>query len=159
MTFSPWQRLVHFLAYGLGTGLSPFAPGTVGSLVGVALVWLMAPLAAPVYAGITLALFFVGIFICGQTANDLGAKDPGAIVFDEIVGFLVAMYMVPATWPWLLAGFIIYRVFDIWKPWPVGAVEDKFGVGTSIMLDDVIAGLYTLAVLQLARLILERSAA
>jgi len=151
-----WQRLVHFLAYGFGTGLSPIAPGTVGSLVGVLLVWLMAPLAAPLYAALTMILFFLGIFICGQTARDLGAKDPGAIVFDEIVGFLVAMYLVPTTWPWLLGGFLVYRLFDIWKPWPIGAVEEKFGLGTAIMMDDVVAGLYTLALLHMTKLLLER---
>ena len=123
------------------------------------LVWLLAPLAPLVYSGVTAVLFIAGIFICGQTARDIGAMDPGAIVFDEIVGFLVAMYMTPVTGPWLLAGFIVYRVFDIWKPWPIHLVEEKLGLGTAIMADDVIAGIYTLAVLQLARLLLDRLAA
>ncbi len=131
------QRFVHLLAYGFGTGLSPVAPGTVGSLVGVLLVWLMKPLTPPVYAGVTGVLFVAGIYICGRTARDLGATDPGSIVFDEIVGFLVAMYLLPATWPWLLSGFIIYRVFDIWKPWPIPVIEEGLGLGTAIMVDDV----------------------
>ena len=159
MKLALWKYPVHLLAYGFGTGLSPVAPGTFGSLVGVLLVWLLAPLAPLVYAGVTAVLFIAGIFICGQTARDIGAMDPGAIVFDEIVGFLVAMYMTPVTGPWLLAGFIVYRVFDIWKPWPIHLVEEKLGLGTAIMADDVIAGIYTLAVLQLARLLLDRLAA
>ena len=69
------------------------------------------------------------------------------------------MFMLPATWRWILAGFVIYRVFDIWKPWPIHLVEEKLGLGTAIMADDVIAGIYTLAVLQLARLLLDRLAA
>ena len=158
MKYALWKYPIHLLAYGFGTGLSPVAPGTVGSLVGVLLVWLMAPLAPLVYAAITAGMFIAGIFICGQTARDIGAVDPGAIVFDEIVGFLVAMYMMPATGPWLLAGFLVYRIFDIWKPWPIHLVEEKLGLGTAIMVDDVIAGLYTLAVLQAARLLLDRLA-
>ena len=74
------------------------------------------------------------------------------------VGFLVAMFMLPATWRWILAGFVIYRVFDIWKPFPIGWIEDKLGTGASIMADDVIAGLYTLAILHAARAVLERLA-
>ena len=158
MKYALWKYPVHLLAYGFGTGLSPVAPGTIGSLVGIPLVWLMASLAPPVYAAITAAMFIAGIFICGQTARDIGAVDPGAIVFDEIVGFMVAMYMMPATGPWLLAGFLVYRVFDIWKPWPIHLVEEKLGLGTAIMVDDVIAGLYTLAILQVVRLVLDRLA-
>jgi len=101
-------------------------------------------------------LFVVGIFICGQTARDVGAIDPGFIVYDEIVGFLVAMYMMPADWRWIIAGFAIYRGFDIWKPFPIHAAEEQLGLGSGIMTDDVIAGLYTLAILQLARLIVDR---
>ena len=104
-------------------------------------------------------MFLAGIFICGQTAQDIGAKDPGMIVFDEIVGFLVAMFMLPREWPWIVAGFLAFRLFDIWKPWPIQAAEQKFGLGTGIMVDDVIAALYALALLHIARLVLERMAA
>jgi phosphatidylglycerophosphatase A len=98
---------------------------------------------------------FLGIFICGQTARDLGAIDPGMIVFDEIVGFLVAMYLLPAKWRWIVPGFIIYRAFDIWKPWPIHAVEENLGLGLGIMADDIVAGLYTLAILHAARYLLK----
>lgn len=155
MKYAWWQYPVHFLAYGFGTGLAPFAPGTFGSLVGVVLFWFMSPLGAGSYAGIVAALFVVGIFICGQTARDVGAVDPGFIVYDEIVGFLVAMYMMPADWRWIAAGFVVYRVFDIWKPWPIHYAEERMGLGSGIMTDDVIAGLYTLAILQVARLAIE----
>ena len=158
MKYTWWQYPVHFLAYGFGTGLAPVAPGTFGTLPALVLFWFMAPLGAGTYAGIVIVMFVAGIFICGQTARDVGATDPGFIVYDEIVGFLVAMYLMPADWRWMAAGFVIYRAFDIWKPWPIHAAEERLGLGSGIMADDVIAGLYTLAVLQLARWLLERYA-
>ncbi len=156
MKYALWKYPVHFLAYGFGTGLMPFAPGTFGSLVGVVLFWYMSPLGAGTYAAVVALLFVLGIFICGQTARDTAATDPGFIVFDEIVGFLIAMYLMPREWQWIVAGFLIYRLFDIWKPYPIHIVENKFGLGTAIMLDDVIAGIYTLVLLQAARMILDR---
>jgi len=150
---------VHFLAYGFGAGLLPFAPGTFGSLVGVVLFWFMAPLRPGVYAAVVVALFVPGVFICGQTARDAGAVDPGIIVYDEVVGFLVAMYMMPRDWRWLLAGFAIYRLFDIWKPFPIHYIENHLGLGSGIMTDDVFAGLYTLAILQIVRMLSQRYSA
>ena len=150
MNLALWKYPVHFMAFGFGSGLAPVAPGTFGSLVGVALYWLMAPLAALPYALTTLGLWLVGVFVCGQTERDLGGHDPGAIVWDEIVGFLVAMYLLPRHWGWMLAGFVVYRVFDIWKPFPIRHVE-RLGGGLGIMADDVVAGLYTLALLHLAQ--------
>ncbi len=124
--------------------------------MGIALFWVMAPLPPLVYAAITGALALAGVFICGQTAADLGLKDPGVIVYDEIVGFLVAMYLLPRDWRWVAAGFVVYRLFDILKPWPIRQVEKGLGVGGGIVADDIVAGLYTLAVLHAARWILER---
>jgi len=114
-------------------------------------------MAAGVYAAIVVLMFVVGIFICGQTARDVGAIDPGFIVYDEIVGFLVAMYLLPADWRWIVAGFVIYRIFDIWKPFPIHYVEQHLGLGSGIMTDDVIAGVYTFIILQLALFIIEHS--
>jgi len=156
MQYALWKYPVHFLAYGFGTGLMPGLPGTAGTLIGVVLFWFMASLKPVVYAAIVVALFIPGVFICGQTARDVGAVDPGFIVYDEIVGFLVAMFKLPADWRWVLAGFAVYRLFDIWKPFPIHYVENHLGLGTAIMVDDVIAGLYTLAVLHTARLLIQR---
>jgi phosphatidylglycerophosphatase A len=156
MPYAVWKYPVHFLAYGFGTGLIPFAPGTFGSLIGVALFWFMAPVGAASYAGLVVVMFVAGIFICGQTARDVGSIDPGFIVYDEIVGFLVAMYLLPRDLRWIAAGFLVYRIFDIWKPFPIHYIESHLGLGSGIMTDDVIAGIYTLTVLHLARLLIGR---
>ena len=147
----PWKYPVHFLAYGFGTGLAPVAPGTVGTLVGVVFFRIMAPLRPAYYWAIVAGLGAAGIFICEQTANDLGMRDPSAIVWDEIVGYLVAMYRLPPRWNWIVAGFVVYRAFDVWKPYPIGMVEERFGIGTAIMADDIVAGFYAWCVLQLVR--------
>ena len=149
MKYELWKYPIHFLAYGFGTGLMPILPGTFGSLVGVALFWFMAPLAPLTYAGIVVAMGIAGIFICGQTARDVGVNDPGFIVWDEIVGFLVAMYLMPRQWQWIILGFVIYRIFDIWKPYPIPWVEKNLGLGSGIMADDIVAGIYTFMILHL----------
>ena len=156
MNYAVWKYPVHWLAYGFGTGLSPFAPGTFGSLVGVALFWFMASMPAIPYAIVVAVMFVAGIFICVQTAHDVGAVDPGFIVYDEVVGFLVAMYLLPTEWRWVVGGFVVYRVFDIWKPFPIHWVEDKLGLGSGIMTDDVISGIYTFIVLHVVRLLIKR---
>ncbi|NNE18983.1 MAG: phosphatidylglycerophosphatase A [Myxococcales bacterium] len=151
-----WKYPVHVLAYGFGTGLVPGAPGTIGTLVGVAFYWMMAPLRPLYYWALTSVLAIAGVFICEQTASDLGARDPGMIVWDEIVGYLFAMYRLPRDWRWLAAGFVVYRLFDVWKPYPIGLIEEGFGVGVSIMADDIVAGVYTWCVLHLARRAMRR---
>ena len=156
MKFLLWKYPVHFIATGFGSGWSPVAPGTVGSLVGVVAVLIMASMSTGSYAAAVLGLFVVGIFICRQTALDFSAIDPGFIVFDEIVGFMVAMYLLPKTTPWLIAGFFIFRLFDIWKPFPIHVLEMKLELGTAIMADDVVAGIYTLVVLHSVKVLIRK---
>lgn len=144
-----WKYPVHLVAYGFGMGLAPVARGSFGTLVGVGLYRVMGSLRPLHYWSVTALLWFVGVPICEQTAADLGAHDPEAIVWDEIVGYLVAMYGLPRDWRWLLGGFAIYRGFDVWKPFPIGLVEDRFGLGVSIMADDMVAGVYAWCVLHL----------
>ena len=156
MTYAIWKYPIHFLAYGLGAGLAPFAAGTFSSLLGIALFWFMAPMNPLPYAAVVVVMFIAGIFICGQTARDVGAIDPGFIVYDEVVGFLVAMYLMPRDLRWIAAGFVLYRTFDIWKPFPIHYVESHLGLGSGIMADDVIAGIYTFILLHLARLLIQR---
>ena len=151
-----WKYPVHLLAYGFGTGFAPVAPGTFGSLVGIAFYRVMSRMRPLHYLGITSILWVIGIPICEQTAADVGSHDPSVIVWDEIVGCLVAMYRLPRSWGWLVTAFLVYRLFDVWKPYPIGVAEDLFRVGFSIMADDVVAGAYTWGVLNLVRLALRK---
>ena len=147
--FDP-RRTHHWIAFGLGSGLAPKAPGTFGTLAAVPLYWLLSPLPLAAYLTILAVLFGLGIWACGRTARDLGGQDPGAIVWDEVVGYLAAMTAAPAGWPWVLAGFILFRLFDIWKPWPIRWLDRRGKGGLGIMLDDLAAGALTWLTLQVA---------
>ncbi|MBK1691583.1 phosphatidylglycerophosphatase A family protein [Ectothiorhodospira mobilis] len=140
---------VHLLAFGLGSGLSPRAPGTAGTLAAVPLFLLMLqglPLWA--YLLVTALAALAGIGLCGESARRLGVHDHPGIVWDEFVGLWITLIAVPAGWSWILAGFVLFRLFDILKPWPIGWLDRHLGGGIGIMLDDVLAGLYALGVLQ-----------
>jgi phosphatidylglycerophosphatase A len=143
------RRVVHFLASGFGVGRIPAAPGTWGTLVAVPIYLALREVGWWGYAAATVALFVAGIWICAEANRDWG-DDASSIVWDEIVGFLVAMFMVPPGWGWVVAGFILFRVFDIVKPFPIGAVDRRIRGGVGTMLDDVLAGLYTLGLLHIA---------
>ncbi len=143
-----WRNPVHLLAFGFGAGASPVAPGTLGTLMGIPLFLLLQHLPFTGYLVSTAILFLAGVRICGRTARDLGDKDPGGIVWDEIVGYLITMTAAPAGWGWMIAGFLLFRVFDILKPWPIGLIDSRVAGGTGIMLDDALAGVYALAALQ-----------
>jgi len=136
------------LGLGLGSGLSPKAPGTAGTLVTVPLFLLMQNLPLMVYAIITAAITLVGIWICSYSSKKLGVHDHPAIVIDEIAGFLITMFAAPDGWQWLFAGFILFRFFDALKPWPISWLDKNINGGFGIMIDDVVAGLVSMAFLQ-----------
>lgn len=140
---------VLILALGFGTGLARFAPGTFGTLAAIPLYWFMQPLSLLYYSLITLVLLVVGIFLCGSAAQKLGVHDHPGIVWDEIVGYLITMFLAPAGIMWIIIGFVLFRIFDIWKPWPINWLDAKVSGGLGIMVDDVLAGIYAAVVLQL----------
>ncbi len=145
-----WSDPIHFLAFGFGSGLAPKAPGTFGTVAAIPvylLLSLLAPL--PVYLVITALFSVVGIWICGKTSKDLGVHDHSGIVWDEIVGYLITMILVPLTWYWVLAGFVLFRFFDILKPWPISILDKKVSGGFGIMVDDIVAGVFSLGVMHL----------
>ncbi len=142
------RKPTHLLAFGFGSGLAPKAPGTFGTLVGIPLFLLLAGMPLPAYLVVVAALFVVGIWLCGRASADLGVHDPGSIVWDEIVGLLVTLAAAPATPAVIAAGFVLFRLFDIVKPWPIGWLDRRVGGGFGIMVDDLLAGLYAAAVLQ-----------
>ncbi len=145
-----WRNPVHLLAFGLGSGAAPKAPGTFGTLAAVPLYFLLQPLAPWSYLLVVTAMFFIGVWLCDRTSKDLGVHDHGGIVWDEWVGFLLTLWLAPAGPGWLIGGFVLFRIFDIWKPWPIGWLDRRVGGGWGIMLDDIVAGLYGLMLLQLA---------
>ena len=132
---------VHFLALGFGSGLAPKAPGTFGTLAAVPVFLLMAPLSSPIYLSLLIVMSIAGIYICGKAAEDAGVPDHGAIVWDEFVGLLITMFLMPVTWQTLLVGFVLFRFFDILKPWPISYIDKNCHGGFGIMLDDIVAGI------------------
>lgn len=137
---SAFSNPVHFLAIGLGSGAVSKAPGTAGTLAAVLLYWPLSMLALPGYVAVVVAAAVLGIYLCGKTARDWQVHDHGGIVWDEFVGFWITMIAIPATWYWVLTGFVLFRLFDIWKPWPIRTFDRHVHGGFGIMLDDVAAG-------------------
>ena len=139
----------HLLAFGFGAGLAPVAPGTVGTLVGVLLYLPLSLLDNLPYLVIVAAISVAGIWLCGVTAQDLGTHDHPGIVWDEIAGYLITMAWAPPGWQWMILGFALFRLFDIWKPWPIRPIDRRVGGGSGIMLDDLVAGVYAALAMQL----------
>ena len=148
------QSPVLWLAFGLGSGLSPKAPGTVGTLAAIPLYLLLAKLPLMGYALVVLFSFVVGCWLCGEAAKRLGVHDFGGIVWDEFVGYWLTMFAAPAGWLWVVVGFVLFRLFDIWKPWPIRVADKQVHSGLGIMLDDMLAGIYAWLCLQALSLLL-----
>jgi phosphatidylglycerophosphatase A len=139
---------IHFLALGFGSGLAAKAPGTFGTLAAVPLYLLLAQLPLSWYLAVTLVCVLAGIYICDKAAKDMGVHDHGAIVWDEVAGLLITMIAAPAGLMWLIVGFVLFRLFDIIKPWPIRWLDAKVEGGFGIMIDDVLAGIFALVCLQ-----------
>lgn len=139
---------VDFLGLGFGSGLVPLAPGTAGTLVAIPVYLLLQPLSVTYYLALVVLMFLAGIAICAHTTRRLGVHDHPGIVWDEIVGYLVTMVFAPAGWQWVVVGFLLFRLFDIVKPWPIRWCDHKVHGGFGIMLDDLLAGVFAAAVLQ-----------
>ncbi|OIQ95928.1 phosphatidylglycerophosphatase A [mine drainage metagenome] len=155
----PWRFLfshpAHFVACGLGSGLSPLASGTVGTLFA----WIVYPLLRPHFGATGFAVFLilaflVGVSACGKTGRDLGVADHGAMVWDEIVPFWLVLFLTPTSWAWQLAAFGLFRLFDIFKPPPARFIDRNVKNGFGVMADDVVAALYALLALALAKALL-----
>ena len=139
-----------FFAFGFGSGLSPWAPGTFGTLAAVPFAIGLKLLPAPVLWVLVPIAFLLGIYVCDEASKRLGQHDPGGIVWDEMVAYWLTVMFIPLHWAWMLAGFVLFRLFDIAKPWPIRWVEKRFGGGLGIMLDDIVAALYAMALLGIA---------
>jgi phosphatidylglycerophosphatase A len=140
---------VHLLSVGFGSGLAPKAPGTFGTIAALPF-WYVLQFLPPAYYVVVLILAFIlGVYLCGATVDALGVHDHGGIVWDEFVGLWIALFMVPMHLGWILLGFALFRLFDIWKPWPIRVLDAKVHGGFGIMIDDVLAGVYAYLTLQL----------
>ena len=144
---SAWQLLnkkdpIQWLAVGFGSGLVPKAPGTFGTLAAIPFYFLMQDLGVLAYLIVLVISFAVGCYFCDKTSRDWKVHDHGAIVWDEFVGFWITMFLIPFDWKWVLIGFILFRFFDILKPWPIRYLDKQVEGGFGIMIDDVLAGVY-----------------
>lgn len=133
---------LHVIAFGLGAGLSPKAPGTMGTLVALPFIALMAPLSLTTYTIITVLVTLFGIYVADWSSRDLKVHDHSGIVIDEIAGMMWTMLAVPPSLLNLVLGFALFRLFDILKPWPIRWADKKVGGGFGIMLDDLLAAVY-----------------
>ena len=145
-----------WIASGFGAGLSPRAPGTVGSLAALLPWWFfLQHLSLPVYLGMLLLAFVIGIWAANWVIAKTHIDDPSVVVWDEFIGQWVALLLAPTGWLWMLGGFALFRLFDIWKPWPVSWADRKLHGGLGAMLDDVLAGIYACVVLQAVAFLLK----
>ncbi len=147
------RQPVHLLALGFGIGLVPVAPGTAATAAAGLAGWWLMPLPLPARAALVALLALAGIRICGESSRRLGTRDHPVVVWDEIVGFLAVSLVLPPEPPWWVAAFVLFRLFDIVKPWPVGYLDRRVGGGLGIMLDDLAAAGLAVACLTPGRLV------
>lgn len=140
---------VHFLSLGFGSGLSPKAPGTFGTLVGLPLYWLISAYSLNFQLTLIFILFIAGIYFCQKTGDAIGVSDHGGIVWDEIVAMMLVLTFVPVHWFWWLLAFSLFRLFDIWKPFPIRQLDANIKGGLGVMVDDLLAAVYAIAVLKI----------
>jgi len=140
---------VHFLAFGFGSGLAPKAPGTFGTLLGLPLFAALLLVPESLHLAVIALLFLAGIPICQKAGDTLGVSDHSGIVWDEIVAMLLVLEFTPAAWPWWIAAFALFRLFDIWKPAPIRHFDARLKGGFGVMFDDLLAALYAIAALWL----------
>ena len=138
----------HFFGLGFGSGLAPKAPGTFGTLVGFPLFWLIFNYSFSTQLMIIAVLFIFGIYVCDKTGKDLGVSDHGAMVWDEIVAIMLVLAFAPNTWLGWLVALLLFRLFDIWKPYPICYFDAKLKNGFGVMFDDLLAAIYTILVLK-----------
>jgi len=143
------DRLFMAVATGFGAGYLPKAPGTWGSLLALPLHFFLRQLAPNHYALALAAIFFLAVITAGQAEKILDRKDPGVVVIDEVIGMLITLIAAPDNPLIWLLGFLLFRLFDIFKPYPIRLIDQRLNGGLGIVLDDVLAGIYSLIILQI----------
>lgn len=143
-----WTDPAYFIAFGFGSGLMPKAPGTWGTLVAIPLYFLISDFPLWLYATLVIAAFAFGVWISERVSRDLGEHDYSGIVWDEIVGYLLTMFMAPKGLIWIIIGFILFRLFDILKPQPIRYIDKHVKGGLGVMLDDLLAAIPSWLIIQ-----------
>lgn len=139
----------HFCALGFGSGLAKKAPGTFGTLAGLPLFWVISGLGIYSQLAIIFAMFLIGIYFCDRTGKALGVSDHGGIVWDEMVAIMLVLTVTPYQWQWWLTAFVLFRLFDIWKPAPIRQCDARIKGGFGVMLDDLLAAIYAIISLKI----------
>lgn len=151
-----WHDPFYFVAFGFGSGAFPFAPGTVGTVFALPFYFLLSALPFPAYVLFVLAFIVFSVWLCGRISHDIHVHDHPGMCIDEFAGYFVAMLHAPSTWGWAIIGFLLFRLFDIWKPGPIRYVDEHVSGGLGMVLDDVIAGAFSMAIIQLMLFLLGR---
>ena len=142
------RQFIIFLATGAYSGFFPFMPGTAGSVVGVLLFIIISFLSTPVYLLTILAFIALSVWVSERAEKIFEKEDASQIVIDEIAGYLVTMAFLPCDWRYIAAGFVLFRIFDITKPYPANRINDNVHGGVGVVLDDIVAGIYANLMLQ-----------
>lgn len=151
---SVWHKPTHFIAFGFGAGLAPIAPGTFGTLMGIPFYLLLSWLPNLYYLIAVVLITIASMWLSDIVSKEINVHDHPGMCLDEIVGFLVTMCFAPHGWLWIAIGFGLFRFFDIVKPWPISYIDQKVHGGFGIVLDDVIAGIFSLVVIQILKWVL-----
>ncbi len=148
-TRTAWTNPIHFIAFGFGSGTIPFAPGTFGTLMAIPFYLLIRDFHLVLYSSVLIIATLIGVWVCNVTEKQLGTHDYKGIVWDEVCGYWLTMLAAPHAWQWVVIGFFLFRLFDIWKPWPICWIDKYVQGGFGVMFDDILAGIYSLIVLQI----------
>lgn len=147
-----WQNPLYFIAFGFGSGAAPFAPGTFGTLLAIPFYLLLRHLSPVMYITFVVLFCILSMWICERVSNEISIHDHPGMNLDEFAGFFVTMIFAPIGWQWIALGFVLFRLFDIWKPWPINWLDEKIHGGFGMVIDDIVAGLFSFVVIQLVKI-------
>lgn len=146
---SVWHNPWHFIAFGFGSGMAPILQGTAGTLAAIPFYLMMRDLSLGWYVGLVAVLTILATWLCHRVEQEIGVHDHPGMNLDEFIGYWVAMINAPLGWRWVVLGFVLFRIFDMWKPWPISWLDDNIGGGFGMIFDDVVAGLFALVIMHL----------
>jgi phosphatidylglycerophosphatase A len=149
-----WQDPFYFTAFGLGSGAMPFASGTFGTLMAIPFYLLLSPLPLLAYILFVIAFIAASSWLCQRISHEIHIHDHPGMCIDEFAGFFVTMINAPQGFQWIVLGFILFRLFDIWKPWPISYIDENIHGGFGMILDDVLAGIFAMIIIQITRIVI-----